>query len=70
MSFVYKIILLFAALLATQGIVLPWVISNKVLPLWADLTILTGIGFLWVYVIQNIVSNAIKNMDKNSTHKD
>lgn len=61
----YKVILTFVGLLFVQGCILPWVLSNNVLPVWADLGILSLIVCLWIFIIEKLVSNAMKRFGKD-----
>lgn len=65
---IYKSILLFMLIIVVQGCVLPWIISNDVLPMWACICLLSGLVFLWVFVIDKLVSNAIRKFE-NDTDK-
>jgi hypothetical protein len=61
-------LLFLVGMIGIQGLVLPWVISNTVLPIWADLVILTGLLFFWVFIIDQLVSNTIRRLN-NDTNK-
>jgi hypothetical protein len=60
-----KIILFFAAFIFVQGATLPWIISNNILPLWADIILVSGLLFGWVVLIDRIANKYIKRSDKN-----
>jgi hypothetical protein len=59
---IYIIIIILFAVAIIQGCVLPWVISNSVLPVWADLGILCLICLSWIFLISVILSYAIKKI--------
>lgn len=65
----YKVLLFIVGFVFIQGCILPWVISNNVLPVWADIAILGALVFLWVFLIDKLVSNAIRKFN-HDTNKD
>lgn len=69
METIYKIIIFFVGFIIVQGCVLPWVISNKTLPMWADIAILGTLGCVWLFIGAKLVSNAIRSFT-NDTDKD
>jgi hypothetical protein len=50
----FKIIMFLAAFIFLQGVILPWTISNNMLPLWGDILLLSFILMMWVVVIDRI----------------
>lgn len=55
----FKIISFLAAFIFIQGVILPWTISNNMLPLWADVVLISLILMGWVAVIDRIAVNLL-----------
>ena len=56
----FKIIMFLAAFIFMQGVILPWTISNNMLPLWGDILLLSFILMMWVVVIDRISAQLLK----------
>lgn len=62
----FKVVMFLAAVLFLQGVILPWTISNDVLPVWVDILILSGILMIWVALIDRVsvrIANRIRSED-------
>ena len=51
---------MFMLLMFTTGIILPWVISNVVMPVWMIMFTLGAILCLWVVILERPYRNLIK----------
>lgn len=60
-SCIIKCISALCVLCYVQGIILPWAISNNVMPLWADILLIAIIITLWIIAMDRI---AIKLISK------
>ncbi len=63
----FKVIMFLAAFIFLQGVILPWTISNNMLPLWGDILLLSFILMMWVVVIDRISAqllNKFKDEDE------
>jgi len=56
----FKIISFMAVFLFAQGAVLPWVISNNLLPLWADILLVSAVIFAWIVLIERLAMKCIR----------
>lgn len=56
----FKVIMFLAAFIFMQGVILPWTISNNMLPLWGDILLLSFILMMWVVVIDRISAQLLK----------
>jgi hypothetical protein len=52
----FKIIMFLAACLFVQGAILPWVISNNILPIWMDILFLGLLLFIFGLAIEKIAN--------------
>lgn len=55
-----KVIFLMMLLMFTTGIVLPWVISNVIMPVWMIMFTLGAILCLWVLILERPYRQLIK----------
>jgi len=51
MKLMLKVVGGFMALFFTTGIVLPWVISNVVMPVWMIIATLGAVCWLWAFIM-------------------
>lgn len=51
---------MFMLLMFTTGIVLPWVISNVVMPLWMIMFTLGGVLCFWIVILERPYRHLIK----------
>lgn len=51
---IFKVIMFLAAFVFMQGVILPWTVSNNMLPLWLDIVIFSCILMGWVAVLDRI----------------
>jgi hypothetical protein len=49
-----------------QGAILPWAISNNLMPLWADIALITVILMMWLAAIDRIAFHFLKMLRKNN----
>ena len=42
-----------------QGIILPWAISNNMMPLWADILLVALIITMWVFAMERVATKLI-----------
>lgn len=54
----FKILMFFMAGMLTAGIFVPWIISNKVLPIWANICLITVLLYAWLCVVDWIVKKS------------
>ena len=57
---VFKIISFMAIFIFMQGAILPWAISNNIMPLWADIVLITIILLMWLAVIDRLAHHLLK----------
>jgi uncharacterized membrane protein YbhN (UPF0104 family) len=62
----FKMISFALAFIFSQGVILPWAISNNDLPLWADIILVTIILMTWIAIIDRIAFRLIKILRKNN----
>jgi len=55
-----KAIGMFILLLFTTGILVPWIISNALMPIWMIVLALGAIIFLWVLLLEWPYQNLVK----------
>ena len=55
-TFIFKLVMTCAMFIFLQGVVVPWAISNNILPLWADILILSAIVMIWVAMVERMVT--------------
>lgn len=62
---IFKVISFVAVFIFIQGAILPWVISNNFMPLWADIILITVILMMWLAVIDRLAYHLLKILRKN-----
>lgn len=61
----FKIISFVSVFIFVQGAILPWAISNNVMPLWADIILVTIILMMWLAVIDRLAHHLLKILRRN-----
>jgi len=61
----FKIISFVSVFIFIQGAILPWAISNNVMPLWADIILVTLILMMWLAVIDRLAHHLLRFLRKN-----
>jgi hypothetical protein len=61
----FKIISFVSVFIFVQGAILPWAISNNVMPLWADIILITLILMMWLAVIDRLAHHLLKVLRRN-----
>ena len=61
----FKIISFGLIFIFLQAAILPWLISNNLMPLWADIILLTIILMMWLVVIDRLAYHVLRVMRKN-----
>ncbi len=62
---IFKVITFIAVFIFMQGTVLPWAVSNNIMPLWANIILLTVIVMVCLYTIDCMAYALIKFIRKN-----
>lgn len=62
----FKVICFLAVFIFMQGAILPWAISNNLMPLWADIALITVILMMWLAAIDRIAFHFLKMLRKNN----
>ncbi len=50
----FKLISILGCFSLMVGIVLPWTVSNNLLPIWLDIVIISGLIMVWIAVIERL----------------
>lgn len=61
---IFKVISFIAFFIFAQGVILPWVISNNSMPLWANIALITIILMMWLAVIDRLAFHLLKTLRK------
>ena len=62
---IFKVISFITVFIFMQGVILPWVISNNIMPLWADIILISVILMMWLALIDRIAHQLLKVLRKN-----
>ncbi len=62
---IFKIIVFMTMFIFMQGAIVPWLISNNFLPLWADIIVISLVLMMWLAVIDRLSSHVLKIFRKN-----
>lgn len=62
---VFKVISFLSVFIFCQGVILPWAISNNMMPLWADIILVSVILMIWLAVIDRLAFHLLKVLRKN-----
>lgn len=62
---VFKVIMFLAVFIFMQGAVLPWAISNNLMPLWADIILISLILVMWSIVIERLAEQILKTFRRS-----
>ena len=62
---IFKVISFITVSIFMQGVILPWVISNNIMPLWADIILISVILMMWLALIDRIAHQLLKVLRKN-----
>lgn len=62
---VFKVISFLSVFIFCQGVILPWAISNNMMPLWADIILVSVILMMWLAVIDRLALHLLKVLRKN-----
>ena len=60
-----KVVIFMALFAILQGIIMPWVISNAMIPLWADIGLLAIIACMWWVIADVVMRRIIKYVRKH-----
>lgn len=61
-------IILVMLFLFTTGIVLPWIISNVVMPIWMTVFAFLAVIFIWMVILDPIIRKLINKIKKELNH--
>lgn len=53
-----------------QAIILPWAADNNLMPLWADIALITFVLIMWIVAIDRLAFHVIKVLRKNDEAAD
>ncbi len=62
---IFKVIAFVAIFIFMQGAILPWAISNTLMPLWADIILITLLLMMWLAAIDRLAYHVLKVIRKN-----
>lgn len=62
---IFKVIAFVTVFIFMQGAILPWAISNNMMPLWADMILITLMLMMWLAAIDRLAYHVLKVLRKN-----